>query len=139
MGLSQWAAGDQRQPFAPVGGPGQPLDGQPQRPAAVFALDGVGDKSVGANHSGNRQNSVLDIAGNPGNFGERSAGALLHHPQVRAAPVDQQRRLLHQPAVNAAHAHDQHQQEPNAERGQHKPPEIVFDVFQGQIHDSKPD
>ena len=54
----------------------------------------------------------------------------------RSAPtlVHQQRRLENQAAIDAAHAHDDHQQQADAHGGQREAAHIVADVTDGEVH-----
>ena len=132
--LAQRASGHQRNPRAPVLGPRQSLHHHAQGPPAMFALNGVRDEPPRPGHAGHGAGAVFEVGRHAGDFGERSARAALHHPEVRADFVHQQRGLPNQPAIDAAHAHDNHQQQANADGREREPSEVVANVFGGEVH-----
>ena len=136
MRLPQRTPRDERHPIAAVLRPRKPLHHHAQRPAVVFALDGVGDEAPRLRHAGHGPHAVFEIGGNAGDFRERAAGAALHDPQVRTHTIHQQRGLVDESAINAAHAHDDHEQQPDAHAGEGEAARIVADVADGEIHGS---
>ena len=124
MRLAQRAAGDQRHPIAAVLGPGKPLHDHAQRPSVVLALDGVRDEAPRLGHAGHGAHAVFQVGGNAGDFRERPAGAALHDPQVGAHAIHQQRGLVDEAAIDAAHAHDDHEQQADAHGGEGKRPAL---------------
>jgi len=100
----------------------------------VLSLNRVGDKLPGRGDSGNSAGAVFKCRGHTTDFGKRAARPLLHHPKIRAYMLHQQSRFTNQAAVNAAHAHHDHEQEPDAHGGEREPPEVVADIFSGQVH-----
>lgn len=93
-----------------------------------FALDGVRDEAARLCHAGHCPHAVFEVGGDAGNFRKGTAGAALHDPQVCAHPVHQQRGLVDESAIDAAHAHDNHEQHPDAHGGEDKTTRIVADV-----------
>ena len=85
-------------------------------------------KLAAARDAGHGAEAILEGDRHAGLLGEGPAGVALDDPQVGADAVHQQRRVLHQPAVDAAHAHDDHEQQADADGGQHEPAEVVPDV-----------
>ena len=62
------------------------------------------------------------------------ACAALHDPEIRAHTLHQQSGLVNEAAINAAHAHDDHEQQPDAYSGKGKAARIVADVPDGEVH-----
>ena len=134
MSLPQGPPGSQRHPRAIVFGPSQTVDVHAQWILPVFALNVVGDKAPRTDHTRHGAQTIFQIRGHAGNLSERSARAALHHPQVRPDAVHHHQRVVNHAPINPAHAQHSHQQETDAHGRQGEPPEVVADVFGGEVH-----
>jgi len=94
----------------------------------VFALDGVGNEAACLCHAGHGPHTIFEGGGDAGDFREGTTGAALHDPQVRAHAIHQQRGLVNQTSIDAAHAHDNHEQHANAHGGKHKAARVMADI-----------
>ena len=57
---------------------------------------------------------MLQAGGHACNIGKRTARVALHHPQVGTALGHDHQRIINHPAIDAAHAEDDHQEQPDA-------------------------
>jgi hypothetical protein len=122
VGLAERTAHRQRHPPSVVLGPGEALHIDPQGPTVVLALDVVGNETPRAHHARHRQQPMFEIGGHARNLRKRTARAALHHPQVGADPIHHHQCVVDHPAIDAAHAEDDHQEQADAEGREREAP-----------------
>ena len=132
--LGQGASRDEGQPGPLVHGPVQAEDAHAQGTVVVPTLDGRVDTLPRRLHARHRRDPIAEVRRHPRDLGERPARVALDHPQVGPDLFDQQRGVFHETSVDAAHAHDDHEQEADADRRQGEPAAVVSDVLEGEIH-----
>ena len=134
MRLPQRATAYEGDPIAAILRPREALDYQAQRATAVFPLDGVRDKPPGRRHTRHGAGAILQAGGHAGNLGKGSARGTLHDPEVGADLLNQERGFANQPAIDAPHAHHNHQQQADAHSGEGEARQVVANVADGKVH-----
>ena len=93
VSLRQPPPRNQRQPGTPVLRPRQTGDGHAKWMPSVLALDRVEDEITSADHAPHGQEPMLEVRGDPGDFGERSTRGFLDNPEISVQAVHEDHGL----------------------------------------------
>ena len=109
-------------------------DGEPFALAVNFPFHRVDDEGTGLGHPRHRGHTVVKVLGQGGLLAEGPAPEAFHHPQVRVERFDQGNPLKDDPPVDAVHGQDGAEEQAHPHHRGQKPPQVAFQVFDGQVH-----
>ena len=100
-------------------------------PASAHLHRQVGDVG-GLRHAGHAEDAAVDVVVQAGRLGVGAERVLLHHPQVRAAVVEQHLGVVHHAAIDAGHGERDPDEQSKPEAGEDELAPRVQDVAAGQ-------